>query len=116
MPSRALRRLATWIALFAVVAVTFMPSVSRLLAGGRDSVALCSVVPSGSTNPGDPQHALEHCPYCALQADLALPPPAPAQQARAAVRFLAHPPAFLRAPRACAVWSADQARGPPRFA
>jgi len=116
MSSRALRRFASWIALLAVVAVTFMPTFARLLSQGRDGVDVCSADFPRSSAPADGGHALDHCPYCALHADLALPPVPSADAARAAVRFRELPPEFLRAPRANGVWSTAQPRAPPFLA
>jgi hypothetical protein len=113
MSSRVVRLLASWIALLAVVAVTFMPTITQALSATGD-ISVCSADSSRNSTP-DGRHVLDHCPYCALHADLALPsPPAPADTVVAAAwRVL--PAAFLRAPRASGVWVAAQARAPPRF-
>ncbi|MET0382500.1 MAG: DUF2946 family protein, partial [Burkholderiaceae bacterium] len=107
MPPRALRLFASWIALAAVVAVTFMPTVSQWLSAGRDGIDVCSVGlagDSGTPAPGERRHhAFDHCPYCALHADLALPPQPATDGAPVVVPFLESPRAFLQAPRATGV-------------
>jgi hypothetical protein len=116
MPSRLLRELASWIAVLAVVAVTFMPTLTRLASAGGDGIDVCTADAPRAPAPADGGHALDHCPYCALHAELVLPPAPPTDARRAASRFRAHPPAFLAAPRATAIWSTAQSRAPPAFA
>ena len=99
----------------AVLAVTFMPTITRALSVRADGVDVCSAYGSSGSAPADGQHALEHCPYCALHADLALPPTANAAF-EAPLRLRALPVAFLQAPRASAVWATAQPRAPPAFA
>ena len=116
MPSRALRQLASWIALLAIVAVTFMPTITRALATG-DRADVCSAdFPRDSGSGDGSRHALEHCPYCALHADLALPPPPATAAGGMLAGFSELPAAFRRAPRASAVWSTSQPRAPPPLA
>lgn len=112
MSSRPLRQLASWIALLAIVAVTFMPTLTRLASAGLDGVDVCTA-DDPRPAPADGGHALDHCPYCALHAELALPPVPPSASVRAAPRFRDVPPAFLAAPRATAIWSTAQSRAPP---
>jgi hypothetical protein len=113
MSPRAFRRLASWIATLALLAVTLMPTFARVLDAGGDGVDICSVAAPGAPAHGDPEHALDHCPYCALQAHLAAPPAPATAAVPAPVRWRPLPAAFLRAPRASAVWVASQARAPP---
>lgn len=115
MSPRALRPFASWIALLALLAVTFMPTITHALSA-RDGVDICSADSSRGSAPADPHHALEHCPYCALHADLAAPPMPAAAAAPAMAAFRELPPAFLQAPRATGVWSTSQPRAPPRLA
>ena len=112
-----LRRLASWIALAAIVAVTFMPTFTRLAAAATDLADVCSAEGARGTGPGDPGHrVLDHCPYCALHADLALLPPPRAADSQRLPAFSEFPVAFLRAPHANLVWSAAQPRAPPALA
>jgi len=116
MSSRVVRRLASWIALLAIVAVTFMPTLSGALSARDGGAAVCSADAPRNAPPADGHHALEHCPYCALHAELALPPVPPGAAAVARLQFRELPAAFLQAPRATGVWSTSQPRAPPVFA
>jgi hypothetical protein len=128
MAARLRHRLVfTWIALAAILMMTFAPSVSRLLAAprGLDWAPLCSAAaqaavadasrPQAPASP-DGTHAFEHCPFCAVHADLALPPDPRHADARAPVLFRERPLAFLAAPATSWVWSGAQPRAPPFFA
>jgi len=108
--------------LFAILVVTLAPALTGALSASRgltwDQVcsATASAAPasarSGDGSPAAP-HAFEHCPYCALHADLA-PPPDPRQaDAGSALAFRTAPAAFVHAPRASAVWASAQPRAPP---
>jgi len=113
MRSRAFRRLASWIALVAIAAMTLMPTFARASAAAEFGVDVCSADFPRGRAPVDAGHALDHCPYCALSAHLA-PPPAPrVDGALAPVAFRPLPPAFLRAPRATGIWTSAQPRAPP---
>lgn len=115
MSSRAIRRLASWIALVAILAMTFMPTITMAYSAAVAGQDVCSADTSRQL-PGDGHHVLEHCPYCALHADVALPPLPPGTAVAVAVRFRELPAAFLEAPRVSGVWSTSQPRAPPVFA
>jgi len=122
---RLRRHVSNWVALLAILVVTFAPSIAGLLSASRGQLwdQVCSatspaVSKTASNSGGSPAapHAFEHCPYCALHADLA-PPPDPRQVGAGAVlAFHTRPAAFLRAPHAGAVWASAQARAPPSLA
>ena len=126
MPTRRGRRtVSRWIALFAILAVTFAPSITGLLSASRGQLwdQVCSATSPALSRPattddGSPAtpHAFEHCPYCALHADLAPPPDARQASPGSAIAFRARPAAFVHAPRATAVWTSAQPRAPPLFA
>jgi hypothetical protein len=116
MSSRAVRRFATWIALIAIMAVTFVPMLTSAMSTYGGNLNICSADASRSTLPADGHHPLEHCPFCALHWQLAMPPAHAGAAATVATRFSELPAAFLHAPRATGVWSASQPRGPPLFA
>src|ERR1700751_5286074 len=107
MPARRGRRIVlSWIALVAILLVTFAPSATSALSAssGLPWDTLCSaanVRASGQERPNTPAplHAFEHCPYCALHADLAPPPDPRLAAAGTVVAFRALPIAFTRAPR-----------------
>jgi len=116
MPLRTVRRLASWIALVALLAVTFMPTISSALSARGDGVEICSADAPPNSGPSNGHHVLEHCPYCGLHADLALPLLPPGAAAELPMRLRELPAAFLQAPRASGVWSTSQPRAPPVFA
>ena len=111
--------------MFAIFLVTFAPAATGALSASRGLTRdqVCSATApatsqgttTGDESPAAP-HAFEHCPYCALHADLA-PPPDPRQaDAGTALAFRAVPAAFVQAPRANAVRASAQPRAPPFFA
>lgn len=116
MSSRVVRRLASWIALVAIMALTFMPTIASALSERAASADICSADASRSRTPAQGQHTLAHCPYCALHAELALPPGPASAAAVTPPRFGAVPVAFLQGPRARGIWSTSQPRAPPVFA
>ena len=116
MSSRVVRRLASWIALLAIMAVTFMPTLTSALTARVGGAAICSADAPRSAPPADGHHTLEHCPYCALHAELSLPPVPPSAAAATRLHFSELPAAFLQAPRATGIWSTSQPRAPPVFA
>ena len=130
---RRVRRSASlWLVGLALLALVFMPTVSRLMAPpapGEGWVEVCtptglkwvSLIDAASGAPDDPavgdslpssQHLLDHCAYCALSG-VALVPPQPSVWV--APPALGHelPRLFLQAPRPLFAWAAAQPRGPP---
>lgn len=120
--ARRHRVVSGWIALFAILLGVLAPaatgawsassglswdricSASNLASAGRDR----------SETPATPQ-AFDHCPYCALHADLAPPPDPRSAHAAVAPAWRALPAAFVRTPRGNAVRASAQPRAPPRF-
>ncbi len=123
MPTRRGRRLvSSWIALLAILMVTFVPAVTGALpaASGLPWDKICSAANVATDRQGTPDspatpHAFEHCPYCALHADLAPPPDPRLAGTGTTLAFRAFPVAFARAPRSNAVWASAQPRAPPGF-
>ena len=123
MSTRRVRRtVSSWIALLAILMVTFVPTATSAFAASTGlpwdricSAANVAVDKSGMPDSPAMAHAFEHCPYCALHADLAPPPDMRAADAGVALAFRAFPVAFARAPRGNAVWASAQPRAPPRF-
>ena len=118
MSSRIVRRLASWVALVAILAVTFMPTLTQAFASNFTITEVCSADSTRQSNPSDPhgQHVLDHCPYCALHAGLGLPPEPSFAAAFVPVPFREMPETFLRAPHSGGVWATSQPRAPPFFA
>jgi hypothetical protein len=122
MSTRRGRTVSRWIALFAILVVTFAPTLTGAFSArsGLPWDRICSaanavVDPSGRRDSPASPHAFDHCPYCALHADLAPPPDPRAAAAHVVVAFRAAPAAFTRAPRGNAVWASAQPRAPPRL-
>ena len=121
---RSPRTVSGWIALLAILLVTFAPSFTGLLSASRGqlwdqvcsttSPAVARTAASGDHSPAAP-HAFEHCPYCALHADLA-PPPDPRQAGTGvALAWRTLPVAIAQAERAHAVRARAQPRAPLSF-
>ena len=123
MPTRRGRRIVfSWIALVAILLITLAPTVTGAFpaSSGLPWDRLCSaanVMADKHVTPDSPSapHAFEHCPYCALHADLAPPPDPRLADAGTTLAFRALPAAFMRAPRGNAVRASAQPRAPPRF-
>jgi hypothetical protein len=92
-----------------------MPTITRAFSG-IDLGSICSAESSRTSQAPDGHSTLDHCPYCALHADLALPIESRTTDPGVAAAFHELPPAFLRAPRATLVWSSAQSRAPPFLA
>lgn len=84
------------------------------MADGAAAVSTPDADPAAAPGlPGGMTHALQHCPWCALQHQAtALPPPDHVLWVEAPFTA-APPPAFLRAPRTLHAWAPAQARAPP---
>ena len=123
---RGRRTFTSSIALVAILLVTLLPSVTGWLSASRtqlwgqvcSATSLAAARSAPSTRDGSPAapRAFDHCPYCALHADLAPPPDPRHADAGRVLAFRAQPAAFERAPRANAVWTSAQPRGPPSVA
>jgi len=126
MPHRA-PRFPIWLALAAMLALALLPTVSHALAfvrGGSAWAEVCTpqgmrpvpVDASQAVDTGAPVQAaghLEHCPFCALGADLPALPPAPAAALPLPLGSAEPPALFLHAPRTLFAWRSAQPRGPP---
>lgn len=125
-------RLATWLALVAMLALVLMPMVSRALASQMNAkgwIEVCSaqgarwVSLNASSSPADdiapaqdPSQGLlaqlDHCDYCSLaHATPVLPSVTPAFAMP--LQHAMVPELFLQAPRRLHVWSTAQSRAPP---
>ena len=121
-PLRGLRTVSSWIALLAILLVTLVPSATGTpsASAGLPWMRICSAANVSTDEPRAPDspaapHAFEHCPWCALQADLAPPPDPRIADAGSPVTLGARPVAFERAPRGNATWASAQPRAPPRW-
>jgi len=122
--------IVAWIALAAILMLTFAPSIARVAgaAGVPPWALVCSADGTGPSAAAPPRssderlpagtHAFEHCPYCALHADLA-PPPDPRGEAlhRALAVALRVPlPGLPARPHADGRWPPARPRAPPPVA
>jgi hypothetical protein len=129
MPLRP-ARLPLWLALVAMLALALLPTLSHALTFARGGAAwaeLCT--PQGmrlvavdaaqaAADTGAPAQAaghLEHCPLCALGADLPMLPPAAPAALVLPLAAADAPALFLHAPRTLFAWRSAQPRGPPLF-
>jgi hypothetical protein len=103
--------------------VALMPSLSRAFAPQRDPSAvllqLCSVggvskfaAAPDSDAPLKQVVMMDDCPYCRVQTDLPVLPPAPLALAISPLSSQ-HPPLFYHAPAPLFSWVAAHPRGPP---
>ncbi len=113
--------------MLAIVAATLMPSIARAVASARGDaptwIEVCSTQGSrlvalgvdadAPDAPGAVHDPLDHCPWCSLSAQAALPPAAPA--AWTPLRDLSDtlPERFLSAARTPHPWATARPRGPP---
>jgi hypothetical protein len=117
----------TWIALVAVLALAWVPTLSRALAptGASMLTEVCTsqgmtlAMPGGADTDGAPAragHLLDHCPLCALGLDGAAPLPT-TEPTVALPTDGAKPPRLFRQPaRTLVAWLGAQARAPPTSA
>ncbi len=116
---RAHRRIASWIAAFAVLLAALAPALSHAMGSGW--VEVCTVQGSkwvqvdagGDAGQTDPAHAFEHCPYCSLHVPALAVPPVPPQPPLVLAPTDEFPLAFLAAPRTLHAWVNAQSRAPP---
>lgn len=120
--ARRHRAVSGWIALLAILLVVLAPAATGAwsASSGLSWDRICSASKLASAGrdrpetPATPQ-AFDHCPYCALHADLAPPPDPRGADAGVAPAWRALPAAFVHAPRGNAVWASAQPRAPPLF-
>ncbi|MFG6448914.1 DUF2946 domain-containing protein [Roseateles sp. BYS180W] len=120
--TRDTKLITSWVAILAVLLMSWAPLVSQLLGSPSTWAEICSAsgpkwVQADAASPQPPAKSpaaklLEHCPYCSQHAGaLGLPPaplvvltvPGPREVARA----------FLSAPATPFAWRTAQPRGPP---
>ncbi|MFZ2989287.1 DUF2946 family protein, partial [Ideonella sp.] len=122
---RSLRLLTTWLAALAMLLAAVAPAISHAWspASGADWREVCSASGTlwlaAADDGSDPQsaprpgHALDHCPCCALHAELAVLPASPVLQA---VSATAQPWASAVPPSphpTAPAWLSAQPRAPP---
>jgi len=118
------KRMTAWVAIWAVLAMTFMPLLSQAFGADKGWQEICGAVGSRwiqvddgtQSQPRSPSKAqlFDHCPYCALGAGALGMPPTVLSASPLLLRF-AMPRAFFAAPRLLHPWRRAQTRGPPRL-
>lgn len=118
------RRLAAWIALVAMLALAVVPTVSRAWAFANGHALWAPVcTPQGvklvaaadaDDAPAAAGQLLEHCAFCALAGDGAVPLPAAQAEPPLLARRAEMPARFLQAACTPHAWRSAQPRGPPR--
>lgn len=124
---KSTNKLTAWLAILAMLMLSLAPSISSALDNERDASGfwgeICTSVGSKfvrndqNADPAKPvgKHLnLEHCAYCAMHADHALPP-APASAVALTLPVSSAPKLFYLAPTPLFAWSAAQPRAPPLF-
>lgn len=127
-PRQHLRR-ASVFAWLALIALVFVPTVSRLLAHGTGDSSWVEVcTPQGmkqvafADEGGNPlpelpaMTHLDHCPLCGLGGSAPMLPPTAFTWVPAGAPAEAMPALFGAAPRPLFAWAAPQPRGPPATA
>lgn len=123
---RVTRNLTSWLAVLAILMAMFAPVISQAMAqdASRTWLEVCSTSKANWTQAssfdsrqvpvqGNQAHFFEHCPYCALHADLLPVLPTPSRWSAPLPVAEAVPVAFLHAPRTSHVWLRAQPRAPP---
>ena len=124
------RRLAAWIACFAILLAALAPSISQAVAkakqqSGSGWAEICSVagirfvqvVEDGTTEDGKSAGKamqMEHCAFCSTHAGSAgLPPTSPVLPLPVAMGTAIFPALYYQSPAPLFIWSTAQSRAPP---
>ncbi|HJV52194.1 MULTISPECIES: DUF2946 domain-containing protein [Oxalobacteraceae] len=125
------RRLAAWIACFAVLLAALAPSISHAVSAARDGNAgwgdICSQTgfkPAQANNahehsspdPAKPGLHFEHCPFCYTHAGSVGLPPVAGFALPLLIATQAKPSLYYQSPRPLFIWAAAQSRAPPAIA
>jgi hypothetical protein len=118
-----------WIAALAVLFSALAPAISHALAASSrpavladEEVQVCTMegmktvavdAPSRKFDPHRSGHFLEHCPYCALHANPALPPASAPLALAAPLAGAADAPLFHQSVFPLFAWTPSSPRGPP---
>jgi hypothetical protein len=120
------RRLAAWIACFAILFAALAPSISHAVSASRSQswAEICSVdgarfvkVSDGQDGTSAPSSKtslhLEHCPFCATHAASFALPPAAGMTIPLIDMPDTYPPLFFQSPHPLPIWTTAQSRAPP---
>lgn len=126
------RRLAAWIACFAILLAALAPSISQVIANAKQQsgsgwAEICSVagirfvqvVEDGTTEDGKSAGKamqMEHCAFCSTHAgSVGLPPTSPVLPLPVASGTAIFPALYYQSPAPLFIWSTAQSRAPPAF-
>ena len=124
------RRLAAWIACFAILLAALAPSISQAVANAKQQsgsgwAEICSVagirfvqvVEDGTTEDGKSAGKamqMEHCAFCSTHAgSVGLPPTSPVLPLPVAMGTAIFPALYYQSPAPLFIWSTAQSRAPP---
>ena len=124
------RRLAAWIACFAILLAALAPSISQAVANAKQQsgsgwAEICSVagirfvqvVEDGTTEDGKSAGKamqMEHCAFCSTHAgSVGLPPTGPVLPLPVAMGTAIFPALYYQSPAPLFIWSTAQSRAPP---
>ncbi|MFZ4876344.1 DUF2946 domain-containing protein [Janthinobacterium sp. Mn2066] len=123
------RRLAAWIACFAILLSALAPSISQAVAhakqeSGSGWVEICSMAgirfvkveadQSGIGQPDGKAMQMAQCAFCSMHAgSVGLPPTSPVLPLRIDVGTAMQPALYYQSPNPLFVWSTAQSRAPP---
>ena len=123
------RRLAAWIACFAILLAALAPSISQAVANAKQQsgsgwAEICSVagirfVQVDGATSDDGKSAgkamqMEHCAFCSTHAgSVGLPPTSPALPLPVASGTAIFPALYYQSPAPLFIWSTAQSRAPP---
>ena len=124
------RRLAAWIACFAILLAALAPSISQAVANAKQQsgsgwAEICSVagirfvqvVEDGTTEDGKSAGKamqMEHCAFCSTHAgSVGLPPTSPVLPLLVASGTAIFPSLYYQSPAPLFIWSTAQSRAPP---
>jgi len=128
--NKAARQVTAWIAMFAILLASALPSVSFALTSNANSQGLWSEICSTrgvklaqegadtGTNHSSPNKSMmhcEHCPFCFAHSVSFGLPPAPTALIPSANRTVLLPTLFYRSPQPLFIWAPAQSRAPPVF-
>ena len=124
------RRLAAWIACFAILLAALAPSISRAVANAKQEsgsgwAEICSVAGirfvqlvqaddgAADEKSGGKAMQMEHCAFCSTHAGSVGLPPSPVLLLPVALGSAIFPSLYYQSPAPLFMWSTAQSRAPP---
>ncbi|HJV80365.1 DUF2946 domain-containing protein [Noviherbaspirillum sp.] len=123
------RRIAAWIACFAVLLAALAPSISHAVSAAKETGSIWSDIctqtgikqvqaDDGHDHSTPAQNGLhfEHCPFCFTHAGSVGLPPVAGFVLPLLIATQAKPTLYYQSPRPLFIWAAAQSRAPPAIA